>query len=303
MGFSFSERYVTILNFLLIAVIVYFLAQSVSDVMKLHLASEVVPAGTEFVASHASRANPARPRHFYDVIIQRDIFNLAPAPEATAEPAEDLQLKLLGTSHLTSGKPFVIVEDSSGNQSLYRLGDKIPNVGRVVEISQSRTVILHNGHRVAIEIPQADDAQPLQPFPRATHEQPFINSPMRRRHHGALRAPDAGVHKLGSNRYVLDRSTVNNNLQNMAQLFTEIRAIPNLQNGVAHGFRLSEIQTGSIFQQIGLTDGDILTAAEGEPINDPVKAMSLLGSLRNRSTITLNVIRNGAPVQLYYNIR
>jgi general secretion pathway protein C len=298
MGFSFSERYVTILNFLLIAVIVYFLAQSVSDAIKLHLASDVVPAGTESVARHASRANLAgrRPRPYYDAIIQRDIFNLAPAPESASQQDEDIQLKLLGTSHLTSGKPFVIVEDSGGNQSLYRLGDTIQNVGRVVEISESRVVILHNGHRVAIEIPGADDAQ-------ATHERPFINTPMIRRR---LRAParsTVGVHKLSPNRYVLDRSTVNKNLQNMAQLFTEIRAIPNLQNGAAQGFRLSEIQPGSIFQQIGLTDGDILTAAGGEPVNDPVKAMSLLDSLRNRSAITLNVIRNGAPVQLYYNIR
>jgi general secretion pathway protein C len=107
---------------------------------------------------------------------------------------------------------------------------------------------------------------------------------------------------MSPTRYVIERSTVNRTLQNMGKLLTEIRAIPNLENGASNGFRLSEIQDGSIFQEIGLHDGDLLTAIEGENLNDPTKAVTLLESLRSRSSITLNVIRDGGPVQLYYRI-
>jgi general secretion pathway protein C len=89
----------------------------------------------------------------------------------------------------------------------------------------------------------------------------------------------------------------------MSRLFTEIRAVPRMQNGSSAGFQLSEIQPGSIFQEIGLQDGDVLTAAQGRPVNDPLKAMELLQTLRNQSSITLNVIRNGSPLQLQYNIQ
>ena len=211
----------------------------------------------------------------------------------------------------------MIVEDSSGTQSLYRLGDTIPNnVGRLVEVGQDRAVVLHKGHRVALTIPHDDDqgAAALAARPSGGRPRPFNNPALRRPGrpglHGLpnklpmrLMGPGAGVRRLGANRYVLDRSTVDSNLQNMAKLFTEIRAVPSLQNGVSRGFRLSEIESGSIFQQIGLHDGDLLTGVNGQPANDPTKALALLAALRTSSSVTLSVMRNGAPVQLYYNIR
>jgi general secretion pathway protein C len=88
----------------------------------------------------------------------------------------------------------------------------------------------------------------------------------------------------------------------MSQLFTQIRAVPNLHNGTSDGFRLSEIVPGSIFQQMGLQDGDVLTGVSGQPIGNPARAMQMLSTLQSRSNITLNVLRNGAPVQISYTI-
>jgi general secretion pathway protein C len=88
----------------------------------------------------------------------------------------------------------------------------------------------------------------------------------------------------------------------MASLFSQIRAVPDLQNGASDGFRLSEIQPGSIFQQMGLQDGDVLTQVSGQPIGNPARAMQMLSTLQSRSNITLNVLRNGTPVQISYTI-
>jgi general secretion pathway protein C len=76
-----------------------------------------------------------------------------------------------------------------------------------------------------------------------------------------------------------------------------------MQNGAMNGFLLSEIQPNSIFKQIGLRDGDLLNAVNGQPVNDPGKAMTMLQSLQNQPSITLNVVRNGVPTQLHYFIR
>jgi len=66
-------------------------------------------------------------------------------------------------------------------------------------------------------------------------------------------------------------------------------------------FKLSEIQPDSIFQQIGLRDGDVLTGVGGQSVGDPAKAMQLLATLRNQNSISLTVMRDGQPVQLQYN--
>lgn len=306
MGFNLSERYVTILNFLLVGAIVYCLALVVSGALKLHLADEGRPAQIAPPHKVSPRA-AARPHSLadYQVIVRRDIFDLTP-PKPTPAPEvhdETINVTLLGTSRLGPHGGFVIIESPSGEQDLYRLGDTIPNVGRLLKIESDRAIVLHNGHRVALTIPSQLDALPerMRPF-RGPVRRPRINNPMmRRRMMGAL--SKGGVRKVADNRYLLKRAVVNNNLQNMSRLFTEIRAVPRIQNGASSGFQLSEIQPGSIFQQIGLQNGDVLTAAQGQPVNDPLKAMQLLETLRNQSSITLNVIRDGVPLQLHYNIR
>jgi type II secretion system protein C len=311
MAFNIPERYLLAINLLLAALVIpYFAARSVSAMIKLHYAS-VVAQPLASGASGSATGTAVRPRAAYNIIKQRDVFNLAPATEVSA-PVENeaLNITLLGTSHLTGGAhEFAIVEDQAGDQQLYRLGETIPNVGRLVQIGKNRAIIVHNGHRVAIEIPKDslgqsgadEDEDTPRPMvrPRGLRS-PFIRNPMIR--FGRPAAKAGGVHKLGPRKYLVERSTINTDMQNMPLLLTEIRALPVLQNGTSNGFRLSEIQPGSLFDQIGLQDGDVLTAVSGQPVSDPGRALQMLSTLPTRSAVTLNVLRNGAPIQLSYTI-
>lgn len=311
MTFNFSERYVLALNVLLAALVIpYFAARSVSDLIKMRYASSVVPAAIDDTSSRpASPLGAARPRGVYNAIVQRDVFNLVPAHiEAAPVETEDLKVTLLGTSHLTGGgRAFAIFEDQAGSQQLYRTGETIPGVGKLVQVGKNRVIIDRNGHRVAVEIPKDDLGQPADDedssptrLRRRGVRPPFIRNPMIRPARPAAKA--GGIRRLASNQYVIDRATVDTNVQNMSQLFTQIRAVPDLQNGTSDGFRLSEIQPGSIFDQIGLQDGDVLTQVSGQPIGNPARAMLMLSTLQSRSNITLNVLRNGAPVRISYTI-
>ena len=295
-GLNLPERYVTLLNWLIGLTIPCFLALSVSDAFKLHYAAAVLPPASE--VSHAERPGlvGSRPRQSYEVIVRRDIFNLPPAPENVAVENEHLDVTLVGTSQVTSGKPYAIIENS-GTQTVYRVGDTVPGAGQLLSVGRDRVVILHDGRRVALVLPSTG----LTPGP------PFAPvSGQIRRFPRALqsigRTPGAGIRQLGPNRYMLDRATVDSNIKNMAPLFTEIRATPQLENGVADGFLLSEIQPNSIFQQIGLQDGDLLKAVNGQNVGDPAKALTLLQSLQGQSVITLNLVRNGVPQLVYYRI-
>ena len=312
MTFNISERYLFALNVLLAALIIpYFAARTVSQMIKLHYAANVVIQPLTNIAPGAvTDLTAPRPRAVYNVIRERDIFNLAPAPEVSAPvEKEDLNIKLLGTSHLTGGgRDFAIVGDQSGNQQLYRLGETIPSVGRLVQIGKNRAIIEHNGHRVVIEIAKDslgesgdDDAGGSRPQ-RRPHglRSPFIRNPMIRPGRPAAKAD--GVRKVGPNKYAVERTTINSNMQDMSHLLTEVRALPVMQNGATNGFRLSEIQPGSLFQQIGLQDGDVLTSISGERLTDPARALRMLSTLQTRSDVTLIVLRNGAPVRLSYTI-
>jgi len=308
MTLNIPERYLFAINILIAALIIpWFAARTVSEIIKLHYAASVETQPLNLAPVSDADLATARPRAIYNIIKERDVFNVAPAPEVSA-PVEDetLSIKLLGTSHLTGGaRDFAIIEDDSGNQQLYRLGETIPNVGRLVQISKSRAIVVHNGHRVAIEIPKdnlgdaSNDASRPVVQPHGLRS-PLIRNPMIRMRRPAAKA--GGVHRIAPNKYLVERSTVDSNMQNMSQLLTEVRALPVIQNGTSNGFRLSEIQPGSLFDQLGLQDGDVLTAISGQQLTDPARAMRMLSTLQTRSAVSINLLRNGAPVLINYTI-
>jgi len=285
MHFRLSERYIAALNFVLIAAIAYFAALSADDLIarKLTAGSSLEPpsrVARREVAANLSRAS-------YSAIVDRDVFNSAKqAPAPVAPVAVDLHIKLLGTSELTSAKPFAIIEDTQNHQqSLYRLGDEIPDAGTLVAVEKKRVLIDHDGELRSLEI-SGDGVSAVM----------AANEPVSPH-------PEPGIHRAAPNQYTVDRATVDHNLQNMGSLLTQMRALPNIENGKTDGFRLSEIQQGSLFQQMGLQDGDVVKNIAGQEINDPMRALELLSVLQNQQSVVIQVVRNGQPVQLNYQIR
>src|SRR5271155_1467683 len=163
MTLRLSERYVTALNLLLIAILAYFLALSVNDIILGRVAG--ASANVPSLLGAEPSAPLARPRVYYNAISRRDIFNLTPETEAPpAEVATNLHIRLLGTSTLTLSQPFIIVEDdNSHEQSLYRLGDEIPDAGRLIGVYKSSAIILHQGRRTKLEMPADQNGEAATP--------------------------------------------------------------------------------------------------------------------------------------------
>jgi general secretion pathway protein C len=282
-----TENHIITLNFLLVAGIAFVLALAVNDFVRWRLA--YLDRGPSLfgprVVAHAPRAHS---RADYQLIVQRDIFNAARQVRAPIVAAPvNLHIKLLGTSEMSRSRPYAVIEDeTSRKQALYRLKDEIPAVGHLVQIEKNRIIIEHNGQNFAVEIP----ANPAL-VQSSTAAQSL--------HH----VPTPGVRRLASNRWQVSRATVDRSMQNMGELLMQARATPNMRNGKIEGFQLSEIQPNSLFGDLGLQNGDIITGVNGQEINDPARAMQLLELLRNQPSISLSVIRNGQPTELNFDIR
>jgi type II secretion system protein C len=305
-----SKRYVVALNFLLVGVAAYFAALAVNDVIAMRLAPATAPPRAE--SGPVSRVPSVHTRAYYQEIVKRDIFNLSPelsAPVA-APVAEDLHLQLTGVSHLTKGEPYVIIQDRQGQQSLYRVGDTIPDAGKLVSVLKDSAIIEHNGKRVALKLPKNELPGPVTMPPKfgprfKRFHMPNLGPRRRPNFRGRFRPKpfDADVTDLGSNRYAVPRATVNHSLQNLSELFTQIRAVPDVVNGRTLGFTVSEIEPGSLFDEMGLEDDDVITTVNGQTLNDPVKAMQMLSGVRDQRSISVSVLREGKPLQLSYDIR
>src|SRR5277367_3831127 len=156
MQLRFSQIHVTILNFVLIAALAIVSAMCVRDIIARSVATDGdAPVSTSL--GHRGMTG-LRTRAYYDAIVKRDIFNETPQEASAPAPVveADLNIKLIGTSLISKSKPYAIIEDPAGNESLYQVGEDIPDAGKLVSVETSRAIIDRGGHRVAIEIPSSD---------------------------------------------------------------------------------------------------------------------------------------------------
>jgi general secretion pathway protein C len=301
MEIRLNERHIVALNFLLIAVLAYFAALSVNDIVRLRLTPASAPVSQASPRLVDDRAIH-RPRVAYQEIVSRDIFNIAPPPQEHVQVVEqiDLHLDLIGVSTATVGKPpYAIISNRIGEQNVYGLGEMIPDAGKLVEVDPDKVFIDHNGRRVALNLPKnqmpgpVEGIQPISPPPTddtadaSDDAQPY----------------DPNVEDLGDNHYRIPRDSLDHSVSNLSELLTQIRAIPNIQNGKTNGFALSEIEPGSVFDEMGLEEGDVLSSVNGQPMTDPGMAMQMMSQLRNASQISIQVLRDGQPTTLTYQIQ
>jgi general secretion pathway protein C len=115
-------------------------------------------------------------------------------------------------------------------------------------------------------------------------------------------APLEGVRKLTDNRYEIDKAVIESSLSNLNALATQARLVPSFKNGVANGFKLFQIQPGSLYSSIGIENGDVITRINGYEINSPDKALEIYQKLRESSHVTLELERGGQNVKKDYSI-
>ena len=130
-------------------------------------------------------------------------------------------------------------------------------------------------------------------------------------HAGArtLRGPatseaDKGVEQLSDNKFAVDGSLVENALKNPEQLATQVRVSPHRgPDGQIDGYRMSGIRRDSLFQALGIKNGDIVHAVNGQPLTSMQSAMSAYDSLQNERTFSFDITRRNQRQTYEYEIR
>jgi type II secretion system protein C len=318
MELRFTQVHVTILNFALVGALAIVSAMCVRDIIERTVSNE--PDAAVAASAAPKVAAGVRTRAYYDAIVKRDIFNAVPQESGPAPVVvEDLHLKLIGTSLLSKSKPYAIIEDPNGSQSLYQVGEDIPDGGRLVSVETNRAIIDRGGHHVAIEIPASEIPEAaLSQLGGAVGAPPLKGIPaaVRRRMRGGGR-PAAGddddnssdddskleLKKLGPGKFEASRAEVAQTMQNPSAFFSQMRALPHFVNGKTDGFSISQVAPGSVFEQLGLQNGDLLTEIDGQPVTNPMQAMGLMQSIKTASAIDLTINRGGQPTSVHLDLR
>ncbi len=89
----------------------------------------------------------------------------------------------------------------------------------------------------------------------------------------------------------------------MGSLLRQAQVRPYFNAGVPDGFLISNIRPGSLYQRMGIIDGDIIQEVNNRPIQTADDMMGLLNTLKSGSGMSLTIKRRGKQETLNYQFQ
>jgi general secretion pathway protein C len=236
------------------------------------------------------------PESYYQPIMDRNLFKtkaaVAPvkkAPQINLEALKQtqLQLRLWGTvAGKKEGAYAVIEETKARKQNLYRVGDTIQNA-KIKMIYRERVVLSVNGKDEILEIEKIQGGKARTSLASAARPSSSASSTR------ATRAQ----------RITLKRSLIEDSIQDITKLMTQVQITPHLEDGVPAGLSLSNIKPNSIFRRMGLRNGDVLTGVDGQSIQSVDDALRLYDNLKSADSVQVQLKRRGRDKAIEYRIK
>lgn len=197
------------------------------------------------------------------------------APSAAPAPKSPLMLALAGTFIAAGQEPYAIIEDKKKqSQEMFLLEQSVFGQAVLKKIMEDRVEVERNGR---IEVLKLDDF-------------------------GGGDSGQDGISSEGDD-FVVDEAELDKGLENLPMLLTQARAVPYFKDGRSIGLRLFAIKTGSLYEKVGLKNGDILKSINGNGLGDISQAMKLFEQLKQERSITLTLERDKQEREFRYTIR
>jgi general secretion pathway protein C len=243
-----------------------------------------------------------KPLADYQVIVSRNLFSsLGRIPgdsvpgirEQDNDPVKtSLPLNLIGTVILKNVLRSVATIEDKGDSQVYpvRVEDELPGKLKILAIEPYKVIFrnLANGRKEFVDMPE-----------EGTGTRISVGTLSSRR----PTKGDGGIEQVAPNSYNIAKTEIDRAMSNINEILTQARAIPHFENGQPAGYKVIQIVPGSIYEKLGLQNGDIIRGANGEPINDPGRALELMQQLKTASQIELTVSRGGRTTTNTYNFR
>jgi general secretion pathway protein C len=220
------------------------------------------------------------PRHTVNVLMVTNahLFGFTPAVASAQDPANAPRssLPLVLTGIISADDPqngLAILGQTAATAKVFAVGDNVPGGAKLHSVYSDRVVIDRGGNLETLVLPR--QVAPGGPPPSAS----VLNT----------EAP------------VADR---------MRKLITEqpslmadvMRPQPVFANGKQTGYRVYPGRNRQAFVRLGLRPGDLVTAINGTPLDDPEHGQEIFRTLGSSPEAHVTVTRNGQQQDLVLNL-
>jgi general secretion pathway protein C len=233
----------------------------------------------ERIGGSTVQAYQPEPLASYDIISERNIFHttMEAIADANAEiilPTEEYTaFDLKGTIAVDENIGYAIVEErGKGSQKLYRIGEMIGSA-RLVRVTRNAAVLHSDGRDLVMKIKEPQGG---------------VSAGRTASRRGAI---TVGKHEVAET--MSDLKTV------MSQAVVR----PYVTDGTQQGFIVSNIVPGSLYERLGLKNGDIVTSINGRELTGVDDVLQLVNAMQSGGNVSVSLVRNGANETLNYSFQ
>jgi general secretion pathway protein C len=184
-----------------------------------------------------------------------------------------MNIDLKGTVAGNSSFGFIFIEErDSHKQKLYRMGDNIGSA-KLIKITRNTATLRSEGREITLKV-------------KATIE-------------GSL-LPNSPGHATPRN-ITLSKKAVSENLNDLKSIMNQAVVRPFLNEGVQEGCIISNIAPNSLYEKMGLQNGDIIMDINNKPIQSADNLLQTVNLMQSGGNVTLNVKRNGRIETINYS--
>ena len=232
----------------------------------------IVPPGQQGGVPTDVASPPAGPN--VPGIVNAHLFGTAAADasgDAASAPATNLRLVLAGTlagSDPTKG--WAIIGETAQAARVYATGTNVPGGARLKEVYADRAILERGGRLESLPLPRMSGGAPVPVvYAQGVQQQPDLADTVR----NLVRQDPGAVSEI-------------------------IRPQPVFAGGQQKGYRVYPGRNRQQFASLGLMPGDLVTAVNGTPLDDPNRGPEILRGVGAGGPVTLTVERNGTQQQV-----
>lgn len=215
-----------------------------------------------------------------------------------ADRKSNLPIKLVNTIVLQDSVKSLASVSIRSNSKLenFRVGDKISSLASVGRIGRQKLIIknLSTGDCEAIE---GDLDNKINPKGGNI----TVLTPSASREYKKQVKKVDGIETDGVN-FTIKKEFLQEKLKDVNSLLTQARGVKIDNPDGSLSFKIVDIEPGSIYDYLGIQNGDVIKGIDGEPIRSLNEVMKLFGNVANLKKMNLTIGRDGEDTARAYNI-
>jgi general secretion pathway protein C len=255
-------------------------------------------------SAQADAANVELPIHpdmsQFEMITRRNLFDSSGVgasdqkSDVCAPTKSGLPLRLKGVIFGgTSETSLVLLESQSTREvDSFILGETVPGNAKISEITKDRVYLVQGPCPEYLDVDQPEQFKPRI-------------ADLSKRTQNAVAAGDSSkTADFSEDGFERRGDTVNVDKQwiektvtvDFAKTLQDAKATPNMVGGQVKGFLMTQIRSDSVYEKLGIQNGDVVRSINGIELNDAARAIQTLQAMRTETQLELTFEREGKTV-------